>query len=133
MYYLKIYAIAFIAFFAVDLIWLGVISKNLYSRYLGHLMTPNINWAAAIIFYLLYLVGLVFFVVVPALDKQSLVWAMLAGGLFGLVCYATYDLTNLATLKDWPATITYIDLVWGTFITATTSVITYWIVQRFIT
>lgn len=129
---IKLYFLTFFVFFLVDIVWLGAISKNLYSKYLGHLMTPNVNWAAAIIFYLLFIAGLVFFVIHPAIQKESLLYAILAGGFFGLVAYGTYDLTNLATLKDWPFLITAIDLAWGTFLNAATAGITYVVAQRFL-
>ena len=95
-------------------------------------MAPQVNWTAAIIFYLLFIAGLVFFVIDPALAKSSFWYAVAAGGFFGLITYATYDLTNLATIKDWPLNITIIDLMWGTFLNAATSGITYWIVTRFL-
>ncbi|MGB7474018.1 DUF2177 family protein [Trichococcus sp.] len=129
---IKLYFLTFFVFFLVDIVWLGVLSKNIYSKYLGHLMAPNVNWVAAIIFYLLFIGGLVFFVIHPALLKGSLQYAILAGGFFGLIAYATYDLTNLATLKDWPITITLIDLAWGTFLNAATAGITYVVAQRFL-
>jgi len=128
----KIYLLTFVVFFLVDIVWLGVISKNLYKKYLGHLMTPNVNWTAGIIFYVLFIAGLVFFVINPALAKESLSYAILAGGFFGLIAYGTYDLTNLATLKDWPVLITVIDLVWGTFLNAATAGITYVVAERFL-
>ncbi|CZQ83130.1 Hypothetical protein Tpal_402 [Trichococcus palustris] len=127
----KIYLLTLAVFFLVDIVWLGVISKNLYKKYLGHLMTPTVNWTAAIIFYLLFIAGLVFFVINPALAKGSLLYAILAGGFFGLIAYGTYDLTNLATLKDWPLLITVIDLVWGTFLNAATAGITYVVAEKF--
>ncbi|MFB0958062.1 MAG: DUF2177 family protein [Clostridiaceae bacterium] len=129
---IKIYLITVVVFFVVDIFWLGVISKNLYKNYLGHLMAPQVNWTAAIIFYLLFIAGLVFFVIDPALAKSSFWYAVAAGGFFGLITYSTYDLTNLATIKDWPLNITIIDLMWGTFLNAATSGITYWIVTRFL-
>ncbi len=126
---LKLYALTVVVFFLVDIIWLGFISKNLYKNYLGHLMAPQVNWAAAIIFYLLFIAGLIFFVIDPALTRGDLRYAILAGGFFGLITYATYDLTNLATLKDWPLTITLIDLAWGTFLNAATAGVTYLIAK----
>ncbi len=128
MNFLKIYGIAFIAFFSVDLVWLGVVAKNLYKEYLGYIMSPTPNWAAAMAFYLLYIAGLVFFVIAPALEKKSWSYALLAGMFFGLVTYATYDLTNYATLKDWPLKITVIDLIWGSTLGATVSILTYQII-----
>lgn len=129
---IKLYLLTFFVFFLVDIVWLGVVSKNIYSKYLGHLMSPNVNWVAAIVFYLLFIGGLVFFVIQPALLKESLQYAILAGGFFGLIAYGTYDLTNLATLKDWPVMITVIDLAWGTFLNAATAGITYIVAQKFL-
>jgi len=122
---IKVYVIAFIVFFAIDIVWLSVISKNLYAAQLGHLMSPRVNWLAALLFYLVFLVGLVFFVINPALVKGDWLFALLAGGFFGLVTYATYDMTNLATLKDWPVLITVVDLLWGTALNGITAVVTY--------
>ena len=98
--FIKLYAIALPVFFAIDMVWLGLVAKNFYKSQIGFLMKPDINWTAAIIFYLLFIVGLVLFVIMPAVEKGSWVYALLFGALFGLITYATYDLTNLATLKD---------------------------------
>ncbi len=126
MQFLKLYLLTLVIFFLVDIVWLGVISKKLYKEYLGHLMGP-VNWPAALIFYALFIAGLVFFVITPAIEKESLVYAITVGAFFGLITYGTYDLTNLATLKDWPVTITIIDLIWGTFLNAATAGITYYV------
>lgn len=127
MQFLKVYALTLVIFFLVDIVWLGVISKKLYKEYLGHLMAPNVNWAAALVFYFLFIAGLVFFVIMPAIEKGDLMYAISVGAFFGLITYGTYDLTNLATLRDWPLNITIIDLVWGTFLNAATSGITYFV------
>ena len=127
---LKLYLVTVVVFFLVDIIWLGFISKNLYKNYLGHLMAPKVNWGAALVFYLMFIAGLIFFVIDPAIAKENIMYAILAGGFFGLITYGTYDLTNLATLKDWPLNITIIDLVWGTFLNAATSGITYLIAMN---
>lgn len=121
----KLYCIALPIFFAMDMVWLGVAAKNFYARQIGSLMKANVNWAAAILFYLLFIAGLVVFVIFPALEKGSWMRALLSGALFGLISYATYDLTNLATLKDWPLALTVVDLVWGTVLAASVSVATY--------
>ncbi len=126
------YLIILGVFFAIDLVWLGFIAKKLYARYLGFLLAPNVNWGAAILFYLLFIGGLMFFVVQPALAKESWSYALVVGAFFGLITYATYDLTNLATLKDWPVTITIIDLIWGTTLSASVSTISYWIINAFL-
>ena len=128
--FLKIYAVAFLVFISIDLVWLTVIANNLYKKYLGYIMSPTPNWGAAIIFYLLYLAGVVFFVINPALERQSWQYALFAGMFFGLITYATYDLTNLATIKDWPVLITIIDLIWGTALGGFVSATTYFIVTR---
>ncbi len=122
---LKPYLVTFGVFFIIDLLWLGVVAKNVYAKYLGHLMAPKVNWTAAILFYIIYVVALVLFVVQPALKQESLKYAILYGALLGCVAYAAYDLTNLATLKDWPITLTIIDLIWGTVLTASTASISY--------
>lgn len=128
--FLKIYFVALVTFFAVDIAWLALIANKMYKKYLGFIMSPSPNWTAAIIFYLLYIAGLVFFVIAPAIEKKSWTYALLAGLFFGLVTYATYDLTNLATLKDWPLKITIIDLIWGSTLCATVSFITYHVINK---
>lgn len=128
--FLKIYGIAFAAFIVIDLAWLGLIANNLYKKYLGFIMKSSPDWTVAILFYLLYLTGLVFFVINPALHKLSWKYSLFAGMFFGLVTYATYDLTNLATLKDWPPLITIIDLIWGTVLGGTVSLVTYLVVTK---
>lgn len=127
--FIKYYLVALIVFLVIDLLWLGLIAKNLYSKQIGHLMSENVNWIAAIVFYLLFIVGLVFFVIMPAIEKGSWSYALLVGFLFGFITYATYDLTNLATLKDWPISITIIDLVWGSSLGGLVSMITFFIVR----
>ncbi len=127
MLFIKYYFIAFIVFFLIDLLWLGVIAKELYSEQIGFLMTDQIRWGAAILFYAIYIAGLVVFVILPATRSASWEYAVLYGAAFGLVCYSSYDLTNLATLKNWPLQITLYDILWGTFISATTATSTYFI------
>jgi uncharacterized membrane protein len=128
--YIKLFFIALPVFFAIDMIWLVLVAKNFYQKQIGFLMKPDINWFAAIIFYLLFILGLVTFVISPAVEKQSWIHALLFGALFGLITYATYDLTNLATLKDWPLVVTVVDLIWGTVLAASISVITYLIASK---
>ena len=123
--FFKLYGIAFILFFVIDLIWLGLIAKNLYQNQIGTLLKTNTNWTAAIIFYLLFIGGLVFFAIQPSISSATLWKAMLYGALFGFITYATYDLTNLATLEGWPIKITIVDLIWGSFLGASTSSLTY--------
>jgi uncharacterized membrane protein len=112
------------------MIWLGLVAKNFYARQIGFLMKSNVNWMAAILFYLLFIAGLVVFVITPSLEKASLTRALLMGALFGLITYATYDLTNLATLKDWPIALTIVDLMWGSILAASVSAITYTVAAK---
>jgi uncharacterized membrane protein len=128
--FLKLYSIAIVVFFAIDMVWLGLVAKNFYSQQIGYLMKTNVNWVAALIFYFLFVVGLVLFVISPAVEKQSWVYALTFGALFGLITYATYDLTNLATIKDWPLLVTIVDLVWGTVLAASVSVISFFIASK---
>jgi uncharacterized membrane protein len=118
---LVLFALTLATFLALDAVWLGVIARKLYSREIGHLLAPNVRWGAAVIFYVLYVTGLLTFVVLPRADSTPLRVALL-GALFGLVAYATYDLTNLATLSRWPMTVTLVDLAWGALATAAASV-----------
>ena len=128
--FFKLYCIALPIFFAVDMIWLGLAAKTFYAKHIGFLMKADINWVAAILFYLLFIAGLVVFVVAPAVEKGSWARALLFGALFGLITYATYDLTNLATLKDWPLVVTVVDLIWGMVLAASVSVATYLIAAK---
>jgi len=114
----------------MDMVWLGLVAKTFYRNQIGFLMKSEINWTAAIIFYLLFVVGLVLFVIAPAIEKKSWMHALLFGALFGLVTYATYDLSNLATLKDWPFLVTIVDLAWGATLAASVSTVTYFIANK---
>lgn len=128
--FIKLYAIALPVFFALDMLWLGLVAKGFYAKHIGSLLKPDVNWTAAILFYLLFIVGLVVFVITPAVEKNSWMHSLLFGALFGLVCYATYDLTNLALAKDWPLLVTIVDLVWGAVLAASVSTITYFIASK---
>ncbi len=129
--FIKIYFIALPVFLAIDMLWLGLIAKNFYAKQLGALMRTDINWIAAAIFYLLFVGGMAAFVISPALARGSLSYAIGYGALFGLIAYATYDLTNLATLKGWPLAVTLVDLAWGAVLSAAVSAITYIVAARF--
>jgi len=130
--FIKMYAVALIVFFVIDIVWLAVVAKDLYRKELGFVMSPRPNWIAAILFYLIFITGLVFFVVNPAVEKESWTYAMLVGMFFGFITYSTYDLTNLATLKDWPLKITIIDLIWGTALGGLVSTVTFLVLKLFI-
>lgn len=132
MNYVRVYFITIPIFFAIDLLWLGVAARGFYQKHLGYLMRTPINWTAAIIFYLVFIVGIVFFAVKPAMEAQSSVRALVYGALFGFFTYATYDLTNLATIKNWPVIVTVIDLAWGTFLCGAVSWVSYLLSQKFL-
>ncbi len=125
MFYIKLYLLTAPVFFAIDLVWLGYVARDFYQDQLGSLLSPTVNWPAAFAFYLLYIVGIMIFAVAPALEKGSLARAVVLGGLFGFFTYATYDLTNLATLRGWPAKVVLVDIVWGVVLCATVSSASY--------
>jgi uncharacterized membrane protein len=113
--------------FAIDMLWLGLFAKNFYKDKLGFIMSDKINWAAAILFYLIYIGGILFFAVLPGLREQSWVMALLNGAILGLLCYATYDLTNMATISRWPLIVVIVDIAWGIILTGGVSLLTYYI------
>lgn len=123
------YLLTTVVFFAVDMAWLGLLAKNLYKKYLGNFLSDQVNWPAAIIFYLLFITGIFYFAILPAIEKNSLAKAVISGALFGVFTYATYDLTNLATLKNWPLTIVFIDIAWGALLTGIVSTAGFYIVK----
>ncbi len=125
MNYVKMYIIAFLIFLVIDAIWLGFVAPKFYKAQIGHLMSEKPNFVAALIFYLIFIVGVVYFVVNPAVEAQSISKLLVSGILFGFITYATYDLTNLATLKDWPITVTVVDLIWGTTLSTLVGLFTY--------
>lgn len=124
---IALYIIATITFFAIDLTWLGLIARKFYFSQLGHLMKTDINWIAAISFYLIFIVGILVFAVYPAINSNSIQKAIILGALFGFIAYATYDLTNLATLKDWPIKLVIVDMLWGAVISALVASITFYL------
>ena len=129
MRHLITYAATFAIFAVLDLIWLGLVAKDLYRSQLSGLMAERLNLPAAAAFYLLYALGLSLFVVAPALQSGTWKAACLWGALFGLVAYATYDLTNLATLKGWSVTIVVADIVWGIVISASAATASYFVTR----
>jgi uncharacterized membrane protein len=129
IYYLKLYLASLVVFFAVDMVWLGLVASSFYKKHLGYLMAPTINWYAAIIFYLLFILGILVFVILPGIKENSLQNTILRAVLFGLITYATYDLTNLSTIKDWPLTVTLVDLVWGMVLSTIVSVAGFYVAK----
>lgn len=109
----------------MDSVWLGKVAPKLYRHYIGHLMADKPKFVPAALFYALFILGMVVFVLVPALDRRELSYVLTRAPLFGLVTYATFDLTSQAVLKNWPWQITVIDLAWGVVITTVTASISY--------
>jgi len=114
----------------LDGIWLGLVARDFYRRHLGFLMADQVNWGAAALFYALYAVGLTVFVTLPSVDDGDAAAALWRGALFGLVAYATYDLTNQATLQGWPTIVTVVDLAWGMALSAAVGAIATYAVLR---
>ncbi len=119
-----LYLLTIPVFFLIDMLWLGVLAKGFYQDKLGGFIGP-VNWTAAIIFYLIFIVGILIFAVAPALESQSLAKAVVLGALFGFFTYATYDLTNLATLKEWPVIVVVVDIIWGAVLSGSVAAISY--------
>ena len=128
--FIRLYFITLPVFFIIDMIWLGLIAKNFIREQIGLLMKTNLNWFAAILFYLLFIAGLVIFVLMPSVTNRDWLNALYMGALFGLFTYSTYDLTNFATLKDWPLLMTITDIIWGIVLSSSVSVISYFIAIR---
>jgi uncharacterized membrane protein len=118
MRYLAAYGAAFVVFIGLDFAWLSLVARGLYAHEIGPLLLDRPLLAPGVLFYGLYLLGIVIFVVAPALERRRWIRAAGFGALFGLIAYATYDLTNLATLKGFSARLTVIDLAWGMVVTA---------------
>ena len=128
--YFKAYAGALFAFCVMDGLWLGVFATEFYFDYLGELLRKEPNWSAAVVFYLGYIGGIVYFVIRPALSTGSFWIVLRDGALFGLIAYATYDMTNMATLTGWSITVSIVDMIWGMVITGASSLAGYWIAAK---
>ena len=128
----QLYLVTAILFFAVDILWLGVVAKNFYNRHLGRFFRERVNWTAATIFYCLYILGILIFAILPGISFASLARTVTLGVLYGLFTYATYDLTNLATLKDWPVKIVVVDILWGMVLCGLVSAGGFMVATRFL-
>ncbi len=116
--YLAAYGASALVFLALDFVWLTIIAKDFYRSQLGAAMLDEPRWIAAGLFYLIFLTGLVVFAILPALQAQSWKTALMLGAGVGLLAYATYDLSNLATLKQWSVSLTVVDIAWGSVVSA---------------
>ena len=128
--YLAVYFVFLLSLVIIDLIWLLGLAKNLYRDDMGSLMASEPRLLAGLGFYLLYALGASIFVILPALSKQSWIYAAQYGALFGFFCYMTYDLTNLAVIRGFPMRLAFIDIAWGSAVTALSATIAYWVGSR---
>lgn len=128
--FLRAYVFTFIPFLALDSLWLGLVAPGFYQSQIGFIMAETPNWLAAAVFYLLFMAGMVFFVTGPGIQAGNIRQTALRGALFGLVTYATYDLTNLSTLAGWPLLVTAVDMAWGTTLGAVTAGVGVWLGRR---
>lgn len=124
------YSGVLLAFLILDGLWLGVLMSSTYKELFGPLMLASPNWGPAAVFYLLYVAGVVFFVVRPALAQGSARRAAVTGAFFGLIAYGTYDMTNWATLNGWSAQLALMDMAWGTLLTCLASLSGYWTARK---
>lgn len=129
IFYIKLYFLTIPIFFLLDIIWLGYVAKRFYRQNLAFVLSPDVNWPAAVVFYLIYIIGIILFAVVPALEQPSLLRALIWGGLYGFFTYATYDLTNMALIKDWPLKIVIVDILWGISLCAVVTMSSYGIAR----
>lgn len=128
--YLAVYFSFLLSLIVIDLIWLLGIAKNLYRNDMGSLMASEPKLLAGLGFYLLYALGTSIFVIIPAVSKQSWIYAVQYGALFGFFCYMTYDLTNLAVIHNFPVRLALVDIAWGAAVTAVSATIAYWVGTR---
>ena len=124
------YLAALASFLVLDFIWLGFVARGFYRDQLGGLMAADVRWWPAIAFYLLFVLAIMVFVVVPSLSRDSVARVALLGAFFGVVTYATYDLTNLATMRGFPAIVAAVDMVWGGILTASVATVGYLVASR---
>lgn len=130
MNFIKPFIISGIIFLVLDICWLFFSNKKIYQTNIGNLM-GDFKIVPAIIFYIIYLVALTFFVLMPGFEKNSVGYVLFSGALLGLVCYSTYDLTNLASLKNWSLTVTIIDIIWGTFVSSLSASLSFLVITKF--
>ena len=119
--YLKLYLSTAAVFFAVDLVWLGLVASSFYQKHLGHLMAQDVRWVPALLFYAIFILGILVFAVLPGLDRGSMLRTVALGGFLGFFAYATFDLTCLALFRDFPVRVVVVDMLWGTLLSGTVS------------
>ena len=120
-----LYLATFGVFFVIDLAWLLVMNSRFYKKQLSELMAEKVKWLPAILFYLLFIAGVLLLIVIPAVNHGTWITVLLKGGLMGMISYGTYDLTNLASIRNWPLKATIVDIVWGTLLSAVVATISF--------
>jgi uncharacterized membrane protein len=121
----KLYGLTTAVFFAIDLVWIGVVADRFYQEHLGTLLRSDVVWGAALLFYAVYIAGILVFAVIPALGAESVVRAVALGAFLGFFAYATFDLTCLALFRNFPVIVVVVDLAWGTVLTASVAAAGY--------
>lgn len=124
-FYAKLYLLTVPVFFALDMLWLGWIAADYYQEQIGQLLSEQINWTAALAFYFIYIAGILIFAVLPGLNRRSLVHTAIMAPAFGFFTYITYELTNMATLPDWPLELVLADTLWGMTLCASVGCLSY--------
>ena len=132
MIYIKLFLTSFITFLLLDALWLGLIARSFYSKQLSLYLTDNVIWLSALIFYVIFNIGLLIFVILPSIEKNSYSTLFIYSLLYGLVTFATYDLTNLATIKDWPLIVSIVDMLYGMFVALAASSVAFYMNKYFI-
>ncbi len=127
---MKRFFLVFLVFLIIDLLWLIKVAPGFYKANIGHLMADKVNFVPALIFYIIYIIALLLFVINPAVESKNIVQALYMGAIIGVAMYGTYDLTNMATLKEWPLVVTLVDLAWGGFITSVTSFVSTYLILK---
>lgn len=123
--YLVQFAIAFASFMVIDLVWLGVVARSFYRDQLGSLMAQNPIWPSAVLFYILFIIGLLYFAISPGIDASSLAETLKRAAAYGFFTYMTYELTNYAVIENWPSGLVLIDIVWGVILSTSVAFVTY--------
>lgn len=116
-YWIKLYSLTAVVFLAIDAVWLGVVAKGFYQQHLGHLLREQALLFPALLFYALYVAGVLVFAVLPGLEADSISRTVVLGAFLGLLAYATFDLTCMALFDEFPPVVVVVDLVWGTMLT----------------
>ncbi len=130
MRYAKLFITALTFVLVLDALWIGGVAADFYRQELGSILADTVYWPAALLFYVFFVIALLVFVIVPALTAKSFKKALLLGALFGFATYMTYDLTSLATIRDWTLTVTIVDILWGTIATSVVSIATHLVAVR---